>query len=234
MVHEKRRGRRPEWRWQGRRHRGQSAGSEFRVPQRGRRTLREPTASAFRRNRPRASCRLTSTRMDSSISPCRAATAGRAASTSTTARPGFARTAPFGPPDAAARVGAAADFNADGSLDLVVGDEKAASMVVYLNDGKGRLTAGFRVADKARTPYAIAAGDLNNDRQSGHRARIHIRPALRLLQRWNRPAVHRGHVRRPEGRRVRLCARRHQRRHVPGHRAGKIRARRTCCILSGK
>src|SRR5688572_1922040 len=38
---------------------------------------------------------------------------------------GFARTAPFGPPDAAARVGAAADFNGDGSLDLVVGDEKA-------------------------------------------------------------------------------------------------------------
>lgn len=77
---------------------------------------------------------------------------------------GFARTAPFGPPDAAARVGAAADFNGDGSLDLVVGDEKAASMVVYLNDGKGRLTPGFRLADKARTPYAIAAGDLNNDR----------------------------------------------------------------------
>ena len=36
-------------------------------------------------------------------------------------------------------------------------------MVVYQNDGKGRLTAGFRVADKARIPYAIAAGDLNRD-----------------------------------------------------------------------
>src|SRR5687767_9483355 len=76
---------------------------------------------------------------------------------------GFARTAPFGPPDAAARVGAAADFNRDGSIDLVVGDEKAASMVVYLNDGKGRLAGGFHVADKARRPYAIAAGDLNSD-----------------------------------------------------------------------
>ncbi len=94
---------------------------------------------------------------------------------------GFSRTAPFGPPDAAARVGAAADFNADGSLDLVVGDEAAASMVVYQNDGKGRLTAGFRVVDKARTPYAIAAGDLNGDGSSGHRARIHVRPALRVL-----------------------------------------------------
>lgn len=76
---------------------------------------------------------------------------------------GFARTAPFGPSDAAARVGAASDFNADGSIDLVVGDEKAASMIVYLNDGKGRLTVAFHVADKARTPYAIAAGDLNSD-----------------------------------------------------------------------
>jgi hypothetical protein len=76
---------------------------------------------------------------------------------------GFARRAPFGPPDAAARVGAAADFNGDGSVDLGVGDEKAASMVIYQNDGKGHLTAAFRTADQAKTPYAIAAGDLNDD-----------------------------------------------------------------------
>ena len=37
---------------------------------------------------------------------------------------GFARTHPFGPPDAAARAAAAADFNGDGSLDLAVGDER--------------------------------------------------------------------------------------------------------------
>jgi hypothetical protein len=79
---------------------------------------------------------------------------------------GFAKTAPFGPSDAAARVGAAADFNADGLMDLVVGDEKAASLVVYLNDGKGRLTSGFHVGDKAKTPYAIASGDLNGDGSS--------------------------------------------------------------------
>jgi hypothetical protein len=49
-------------------------------------------------------------------------------------------------------------------VDLVVGDERAASMTVYLNDGKGRLTSTFHIADKERTPYAIAAGDLNGDR----------------------------------------------------------------------
>jgi hypothetical protein len=77
---------------------------------------------------------------------------------------GFARTLPFGPSDAAARVGAAADFDSDGDLDLAVGDEVASSLVVYMNDGKGNLQPGFRVADKARTPYAMTSGDLNNDR----------------------------------------------------------------------
>ena len=76
---------------------------------------------------------------------------------------GFARTAPFGPPDAAARVGAAADFDGDGWIDLAVGDEAAASLVVYMNDRKGGLVAGFRVADKARVPYAMTSGDLNGD-----------------------------------------------------------------------
>jgi hypothetical protein len=76
---------------------------------------------------------------------------------------GFARTAAFGPPDAVARVGAAADFDGNGTIDLAVGDEKAASLVVYMNDGKGRLTPGFKVVDAKKTPYAMAAGDLNND-----------------------------------------------------------------------
>jgi hypothetical protein len=76
---------------------------------------------------------------------------------------GFARTAPFGPADAAARVGAAADFNRDGSIDLAVGDERARSLIVYMNDGCGRLTPGFRTADPAKTPYAMTAGDLNDD-----------------------------------------------------------------------
>ena len=41
VVDEKRRGRRPEWRWEDRRHRGQSARSELRLPQPRGRTLRE-------------------------------------------------------------------------------------------------------------------------------------------------------------------------------------------------
>jgi hypothetical protein len=41
----------------------------------------------------------------------------------------FAKTVPFGPRNAAARVAAAADFNRDGWQDLVVGDERTASMV---------------------------------------------------------------------------------------------------------
>jgi hypothetical protein len=75
---------------------------------------------------------------------------------------GFSRTASFGPPDAVARVAAAADFNRDGALDLAVGDEKARSLTVYVNDGHGAFTVGFRVID-SQTPYAIAAGDLNDD-----------------------------------------------------------------------
>ena len=77
---------------------------------------------------------------------------------------GFARTLPFGPADAAARVGAAADFDGNGSIDLAVGDEATASLTVYMNGGKGALTPGFHIANKQRTPYAMSAGDLNGDR----------------------------------------------------------------------
>jgi hypothetical protein len=45
----------------------------------------------------------------------------------------------------------------------VVGDEVKASMVVYLNNGKGMLSPVFQVTDTGRVPYAIAAGDLNRD-----------------------------------------------------------------------
>jgi hypothetical protein len=65
-----------------------------------------------------------------------------------------------------ARLGAAADFNGDGWQDLVIGDEAKASMVVYLNDGKGTLSPGFQMSDRTRVPYALSAGDLNRDGRS--------------------------------------------------------------------
>ena len=71
---------------------------------------------------------------------------------------GFARTAPFGPPDATARVGAAADFNGDGSLDLVVGDEKAASMVVNRTTGRAISRQGFALLTKRGHPTPSRLG----------------------------------------------------------------------------
>ena len=34
---------------------------------------------------------------------------------------------------------------------------------MYVNDGRGRLTPGFRIVDQAKTPYAMQTGDLNDD-----------------------------------------------------------------------
>ncbi len=76
---------------------------------------------------------------------------------------GFTRTRSFGPADNHGRVGAAADFDRNGTIDLMVGDEIASTMTVYLNDGAGLLSAAFRVEDKTKNPYAGAAGDLNGD-----------------------------------------------------------------------
>ena len=134
------------------------------------------TASAFRRNRPTSIVPADFDKdgfIDLAV-PSR--DGGQSHIYFNDGKAGFARTAPFGPPDAAARVGAAADFNGDGSLDLVVGDEKAASMVVYQNDGKGRLTAGFRVAEKARTrtplrPAISIATAVQTSFSDTHRAR---------------------------------------------------------------
>ena len=54
--------------------------------------------------------------------------------------------------------------NLGSTADLAVGDEAAASLTVYMNDGTGRLIPGFHIADKQRTPYAMTAADLNGDR----------------------------------------------------------------------
>jgi hypothetical protein len=88
--------------------------------------LRAPQS---RPNQPQVSSLLTSTTTDSSISPCHTETEGKAWSLTMTDMRAFAKTVPFGPRNAAARVAAAADFNRDGWQDLVVGDERTASMV---------------------------------------------------------------------------------------------------------
>jgi hypothetical protein len=48
-------------------------------------------------------------------------------------------------------------------MDLVITDERGTSMTVYLNDGKGSLTASFQVRDANRVPYALSVADLNVD-----------------------------------------------------------------------
>ena len=75
---------------------------------------------------------------------------------------GFARTAPFGPPDAAARAGAAADFNGDGAT-RSGGRRRAGAVADRVSQRRpGPVDRGFD-ADNKQTPYAIAAGDLNDD-----------------------------------------------------------------------
>ena len=45
----------------------------------------------------------------------------------------------------------------------MVDDEVERSMVLYVNDGKGRLSADFQITDRTRVSYAINVGDLNRD-----------------------------------------------------------------------
>jgi hypothetical protein len=124
--------------------------------------------------------------------------AGRVISTSNDGKAGFNRKAPFGPPDAAARVGAVADFNADGSIDLAVGDEKAESMVVYMNDGTVALQLDFgpprrrgrptqsRLAISTAMAVPISCSDT-------------LKVRTRCSSTTARADVHQDHVRRSEG-----------------------------------
>jgi hypothetical protein len=75
-------------------------------------------------------------------------------------RAGFPRRIPFGPPDAAFRMTAAADLNGDGRTDLVAIDERRGSFV-FFNEGNGAFSAGVPLGRSK--PYALAVADLNHD-----------------------------------------------------------------------
>ena len=59
---------------------------------------------------------------------------------------------------------AAADFNGDGNLDLVVGNSGEAIVSVLLNEGGGAFAPALTYASGERTT-AVAAADLNGDQK---------------------------------------------------------------------
>lgn len=69
---------------------------------------------------------------------------------------------PFGPSDATIRMTEAADLDDDGSLDIVVIDERR-GVAVYSGQKDGGFAAGVAIEDGTVTPYALAVGDLNGD-----------------------------------------------------------------------
>src|SRR5262249_45237274 len=74
------------------------------------------------------------------------------------------RTIPFGPPHAAIRMSAAADFDGDGLMDLVAIDERQGT-AIYFGQHDGSFSAAVIVADGTVTPYALAVADVNGDRK---------------------------------------------------------------------
>jgi hypothetical protein len=72
------------------------------------------------------------------------------------------RAVPFGLPDAAIRVSAAADVDRDGSMDLVAIDEKRGLFTFFGQPG-GTMSAPVAIGERGRTPYALAVADLNLD-----------------------------------------------------------------------
>ena len=72
------------------------------------------------------------------------------------------RSVPFGPADAQIRIAEAADFNKDGTLDVVYIDETTGITLTY-GKGDGTFTAGTTIGDKSIVPYALTLADLNCD-----------------------------------------------------------------------
>ena len=76
---------------------------------------------------------------------------------------GFPVSANVGPAKAAYRIGAAADLDGDGRLDLAVIDEAKKAAYVIPNRGSRQFGEPVQLPGPARTPYALAIGDLNRD-----------------------------------------------------------------------
>lgn len=75
---------------------------------------------------------------------------------------GNARRVPFGPPDAGFRMAEAADFDADGLIDLVAIDERRGA-AIYFGQPGGGYSAGVPVSDSTVAPYALAVADLDGN-----------------------------------------------------------------------
>jgi outer membrane protein assembly factor BamB len=76
---------------------------------------------------------------------------------------GFEKTTTFGPPTASTRACASGDLNGDGSVDLILGDDKIGAMIC-INNGQGEFPDAIPVGDGRLVPYAIAVGDMNQDK----------------------------------------------------------------------
>jgi hypothetical protein len=63
-----------------------------------------------------------------------------------------------------ARIGVAGDWNGDGKLDLAWIDEARKGVYVALQEGKRKYGAARRLDGEERVPYALAAVDLDGDR----------------------------------------------------------------------
>jgi len=76
----------------------------------------------------------------------------------------FPKSTKVGPAKVWFRIGAAGDFDGDGKLDLAVIDEAKKAAYVVFNRGGREFGELVQLPGEARTPYALAVGDLNRDK----------------------------------------------------------------------